>query len=837
MNCCVNRVAKATMAGLLVAGSGLALAGNGVILSGALNHPVVESGIGTSMNMVTGQFDDDGSINPNLWDFNFWDSNGFSFYPIPSTASFVVDASGKTAVLHVGDVVGPTSTFSTSPPNSSAGWLAGADAYAGVKFPCDGRLANPVPGGFCYGFLHVTTTAPKGYPATIVDAGFDGDGNAVTIQAAAATNGIITWSDLDHAVPATGAGTLFNPITGEFDDTVSNWSAGWDFLFWPTGDSSAPTLAVDAIPNDFNVAAMFVTDDNGMVVALHPGDTIGPDSNLMGSQTLTPQWLAGADAYIGVKLPCGGTLLPHPVEGGACYGYIHVSTTSPNGFPAKVLDMTFDGDGHTITIPQVVVPNGLIHKDVGHTVQRSFNGVSLNVVSGVVNDNGPVGGDYDLNLGQSSDFQGWPISTYHAAIAVDASGKMLALHNGDVIGPGSTFKSGSVVGASSEWFAGTDAALGIRFQCDGRLANPVPGNLCYGYVRLKTLGETAYPFTIVSTDLDGDGNAITVTGIDALPDPVATTAPAQLSLSLIAGEAETAAQTLHISDAEGSQTLDYSIAFNTSADCTGQAITWLTATPATGSAGGDGISADVSISTNDTASALPLGNHPATVCVTTNDPDHALIPVPLSLAVSAGPKVAGCLADDGLFCDGFDGMPALAVPGIYTSRTAFLGDVATGYFDNGFADLPPTSGDVSEPARYYSDVASGVAYTIDSSPAPDNLWFYPGIISARNSVASLVVTFSGTPVTAVGGNFFGVDVGDPNPVILPGSHVTLTLTLADDSTRTFDFVSAGQDEFRGFTSNQPIKALSFTTPVIPFDLDHPDWDWAALDNFISGTTR
>jgi len=840
MNYCLSRIAKTAIAGTLAAGSGLVLAqGNGVILSGPLNHPVVDNSSGTSMNIVTSQFDDAGSLDPS-WDFNFWDNDiGISFYPVDfgNQAAFVVDGDGKVVVMSPGDTVGSSSSFSSSNPLSADGWLAGTDGYVGVRFHCDGRLPNPVAGNVCYGYLHVTTTGSMGFPAAIVDSGFDGDGNAITIQVAAPTNGLITWSGLDHAVPTTGAGTLFNPITGEFDDTVSHWTAGWDFLFWPTGGSSAPTLAVDAIFNDLNVASMFVTDDNGMVVALHPGDTIGPDSNLMGSQTLTPEWLAGADAYVGVKLPCGSNLLPHPVDGGACYGYIHLSTTAPGGFPATVLDMSFDGDGNAITIPQTVVPNGLIHHDVGHTVQRTFNGVSLNVVTGDYNDNGPIGSGYDLNLGYSGVFQGWPLAAYNAALAVDASGQMLALHNGDTIGSGTTFQSGAVLGATSEWLSGTDAAIGIRFQCDGRLANPVPGNFCYGYVHLKTVGATGYPVTIVATDLDGDGNAITVTGIDSLPDPAATTEPAALSLSLIAGETETAAQTLHITDAEGSQTLSYSIAVHDSADCSGAIVPWLAAMPANGSAGGDGVSADVAITTTTEAGSLSLGDHAATVCISTNDPQRPLIPVPLMLTVTPGAKVVGCSASasDVIFCNGFDGAAVLPVPGVYTSRSAFLDSVAAGYFENPFSDLPPTSGDVSEPARYYSDVASGVSYTIDTSPDADNLWFYPGIISARNSVARLVVTFSGTHVTAVGGNFFGVDVGQPDPVILDGSNVTLTLTLADDTTRTFDFISSGQDDFRGFTSSQPIKSLSFTTPVYP--LDGVDWNWAALDNLVVGSAN
>ena len=33
------------------------------------------------------------------------------------------------------------------------------------------------------------------------------------------------------------------------------------------------------------------------------------------------------------------------------YGYIHLTTTSPDGFPAQALDWAYDSSGAAITIP------------------------------------------------------------------------------------------------------------------------------------------------------------------------------------------------------------------------------------------------------------------------------------------------------------------------------------------------------------------------------------------------------------------------------------------------------------------------------------------------------
>ena len=155
---------------------------NGIISSGPLDHSVMDSVDGTSLNIVTSVFDDTGPVSGD-WDFNFWDNSGFAFYTISTyNTAYVVDGSGDAVVLHVGDVIGSGSTFSTGASvTAAAGWLSGTDAYAGVRFNCDGRLTFPVPGTVCYGYIHITTTGATGFPATIDDTSFDGDGNPITI--------------------------------------------------------------------------------------------------------------------------------------------------------------------------------------------------------------------------------------------------------------------------------------------------------------------------------------------------------------------------------------------------------------------------------------------------------------------------------------------------------------------------------------------------------------------------------------------------------------------------------------------------------------------------------
>lgn len=831
----------AMVGGLSGFGGGALAQGNGIIRSGPLGHGVVNSGIGTSMNMVTSRFDDTGPFGPG-WDFNFWNNGiGFSFYATDPEhpAAFVLDADGKVAVLHPGDAIGPDANFSDMNPLSAVQWLAGVDAYAGVRFPCDGRLAHPVSGGQCYGYLHVTTTGPNGFPGTIVDTGFDGDGDPITIPAAG--NGIVRWKGLDHAVMDTKFGTEMNLLTGEFDDTASTYDDDWllaGFLFYGgfMNPQNPDVLGFTALSGAFVMD--MVDGAEGpyrAVAALHPGDVVGPDVALWAyGVSAVPEWLAGSDAYVGVQFPCDG-LLPRPVPGGICYGYVHLRTTGATGFPATILDAAFDGDGNPIAIPEGGgggAANGIIDVGVNHPVRRHHGGTSLNVVTGAYDDNGSIGGDYDVNIGYGTVIQGWPLNAHRAAVAVDANGQMLALHNGDTIGPDTRFQD-FLAGPVREWENGTEAALGIRFDCDGRLPNPVAGGICYGYVRLRSIGTTGYPALILGTTFNGDGDPITVSGLGSLPPPQATVAAGTLALSLIAGEKEIAESRIDIANAEGSQLLSYAITFASGSDCAGAPADWLSASPASGVVGGDGVHAAVTVIADGTTNSPPVGSYPIMACIATNDADHALIAIPITLTVTAGSSTSVCPASvgDGVFCDGFDGRDSSAVvPGVYNDRTGFLGGVAADYYENGFDELGEST--EQEPARRYDDPDSGIAYTVDSSPNPDSLWFYPGVMSVSNSVARIVVSFDGMPVTAVGGNFYGIDGGSGTP--LAGSLVTIKLTLSDGTARTF-FTTADAGDFHGYTSALPIVSVTVTTPVPenqPLDLN-----WAAIDDLIVGRTR
>ena len=210
---------------------------NGVYHSSPVDHAIAPTSVGTSLNLVSEGIDPTGPLVGD-WDLNFWldDTGALGFFGLDAwNARLLVDDTGAVAALRPGDIVGPASTFAgANGPPTAAAWLAGTEAYAGVRFDCNGRLAVPVDATTCYGYLRVSTTAPSGFPATLVEYAFDGDGQAITI---AAQGDVIFCSGFDGNAAPCGAGSeagiyttraqfLENLAPGAFDLPFDDVDAG-----------------------------------------------------------------------------------------------------------------------------------------------------------------------------------------------------------------------------------------------------------------------------------------------------------------------------------------------------------------------------------------------------------------------------------------------------------------------------------------------------------------------------------------------------------------------------------------------------------------------------------
>src|SRR5262245_60963746 len=169
----------------------------------------------------------------------------------------------------------------------------------------------------------------------------------------------------------------------------------------------------------------------------------------------------------------------------------------------------------------------------------------------------------------------------------------------------------------------------------------------------------------------------------------------------------------------------------------------------------------------------------------------------LGLAISAAPARAGF---------------------VFTDRAAFLADVQPGYYLEDFNGLPGYT-NLGSPVSF-----SGGGFSYDAT-SPGGVYTNPSVagdvaLSNYFSGEAIMITFTGAPVTAVGGNVFGSDVGGS---YTPGA---ITMQLADGESITLP--NPGTTSFAGFTTSSPIVSLS----IFPegFNVAY----WPTVDNLIVG---
>ncbi|MDP2008030.1 MAG: PEP-CTERM sorting domain-containing protein [Rubrivivax sp.] len=133
----------------------------------------------------------------------------------------------------------------------------------------------------------------------------------------------------------------------------------------------------------------------------------------------------------------------------------------------------------------------------------------------------------------------------------------------------------------------------------------------------------------------------------------------------------------------------------------------------------------------------------------------------------------------------------------YTSSAAFLPNVGAGSYTEAFA-VPSFSGDAT------ADFSSGgFSYTV--SVPGNTLYGNGGFIGTNGPNFPMLVTFTGAPVTAVGGNFFATNISDVFQA------VPITVTLSDGTTSMFTPASESAS-YRGFVSTLAITSLTLGAP-------------------------
>lgn len=137
---------------------------------------------------------------------------------------------------------------------------------------------------------------------------------------------------------------------------------------------------------------------------------------------------------------------------------------------------------------------------------------------------------------------------------------------------------------------------------------------------------------------------------------------------------------------------------------------------------------------------------------------------------------------------------------IYDNEAAFTANLAPGYYLEEFASYTYGNpfGDIPIVTEADFGPINGYQWHASTFSGISGLWSNPNALSTHDSNDLLTITFTGAPVTAVGGTFSATDF-DGN--IIAGSDVTVTL---NDGT----FVTFQGPRFTGFTSLVPISSLT-----------------------------
>jgi len=261
-------------------------------------------------------------------------SNAANSVPLSYTIAAYASSGGQcsgavtwlTPALSSGSVVGGQTTAININVTPSAAPLAVGD-YTGELCLTTSDAAQPTIA------IPVDITVIAGpQPDTLFANGFDNRNNA--------TSGPVVFS-IEQAVDDSQAGSALDLATGNYHlwnsfdvDNINLYDDGTGLQVYWYNDQLSGSIAT-------KVGG--VADAGGDYQVLHVGDTVGPNSHFTNATSPLTNWWGGTDGYIGIAFKNSQT---HVLN----YGYVHVTSTAPIGFPAQVLDYGFDNSGAAITI-------------------------------------------------------------------------------------------------------------------------------------------------------------------------------------------------------------------------------------------------------------------------------------------------------------------------------------------------------------------------------------------------------------------------------------------------------------------------------------------------------
>ncbi|HET7923319.1 MAG TPA: hypothetical protein VFL30_00385, partial [Rhodanobacteraceae bacterium] len=674
--------------------------GNGIYHSPPLNHDVQDSIAGTSLNFVSGDFDDSGPISGD-WDLNFWDDGAIALWTVDTyNVAVVVDGDGNAALLQPGDTVGAASAFSGTggTVDMAAGWVAGVDGYVGVKFDCDGRLVNPVPSGVCFGYVHMVTGDTNGFPATVIEYSYDGDGNDIVV---APPGPPVPSASKSFAPASVGTGvsstltiTLTNPTANAAAltaDLVDTFPAGLVVASTPNasttcggsltanaGDGSVtltgtgstiPATGACAISVDVSAA------DGGIYANTIPAgalETDQGDSAIAANATLTVNGTPSATvtpASLSITAPADGS------------GTAPLNIANAAGASNLTFAITAQSANKPILRPHVQSRASMrkaLSASRGALLAAKVEGRSLRdpasftasahahsvrapwAPAGSIQfqlDDGSAETAISLNNGSTQ-----TQSAYMNRFTVTPGTGAFTIDSISVFWPGSDLAGGDLTGLQVNLVAyydvdgDGDPTNAVRLGSDDLVTIDSPGSVqTYatsfsvpgdGDIYIGFVDTFASSPVFFSTAMDQSSSAHSSF---VAANPTAGTPPDLDNLGN--NEAVGVIDDITGGGLTGNWMIRATGSGGGSGGCTGTPVPWLTATPSGGSVAG-GENTNVTVKATPADGSLTPGDYTAELCIATNDPAQAVITIPVSLTVTAGNP---CSAADTLFCDGFDG--------------------------------------------------------------------------------------------------------------------------------------------------------------------------------------
>lgn len=157
----------------------------------------------------------------------------------------------------------------------------------------------------------------------------------------------------------------------------------------------------------------------------------------------------------------------------------------------------------------------------------------------------------------------------------------------------------------------------------------------------------------------------------------------------------------------------------------------------------------------------------------------------------------------------------------FTDQASFLANVQPGYYLETFDSLPGYT-DLGPSVSF-----SGNGFSYDATN-PDGLYTTTPTmsgdvaLSTYDSGQSITITFTGAPVTAVGGDIYGSDIS--------GNYTAGAITMQLDDGSSITLPNPSPTSFAGFIASSPIASVT----IFPEGFD-PGY-YATLNNLIVGVS-